>query len=248
MDANDDDESKKQKMYLALSDCYYNLQKEFDQHWSFLDKADTIVEKAKAGLQEMAELIKNKFMNKQGKESEMDAVEKKKFEDEIASLNAKVKEFTEEKEEQNKLALEAQAKANDERIRSQVKEFMESDENKGLKKKLEDMKFDVIAFNLIKTTPEIEFSDGKKSVFDILKGFVKELPKPDFKEARLAKDEIDLAKKYSKGKGIFKPEDFQEIQKAHKYFDEHKADYKNFTEQQALASILLDAGLKKITL
>jgi len=64
LEANEDDEDKRQKIYLVLSDCYYHLQDEIKMHFDFLEKAESIVEKKQNSLKQMVEAIKNKLFVK----------------------------------------------------------------------------------------------------------------------------------------------------------------------------------------
>jgi hypothetical protein len=261
-DADDDD--KKNKLGLAISDCYYALQKECDLHFAFLDKAESIASKPMDELREMVRKIKTFVQNKtgtsqSGKESVMDEKQKQEF----AELQAKVKEqdakilsFAEEKK-----ALEAKATADaqaaeaqkkkdvETRVEGQLKEFREELVKAGYPvKKLEDEGVLALAKQLL-TANELEFGEGKKKApMEILKGLVEGTAKvntgiefSDDQELVNVADVIGVDRKL--------PVDaagLRKIQFCEQHYQKHLEEFKGVDHKVALARILRDVQNGKI--
>jgi len=219
--SDSDDETKGQRMYLALSDCYSEISEEIGQHLAFVKKLDSAEDKGeyseiKGKLVELAQKI---FKSKNRKEQEeMDAQKQKEYEDKIAALNAQVKEFAEAKEKADKEKADAEAKAADDKIRAEVKEFCEKE--KLNTKKAEDAKVQDVLYAAAKVSPEFyestktailafakteavptgispEFGkdvkpDGRPEVFKNAEKYVADHPK-EFAELKSAQEKINRA-------------------------------------------------------
>lgn len=241
---DEDDEEDLQECMNALYSCYASVGEVLRKHYSFLEKTDSIAERFQAKGNEMAAKFKEIIHKLKRKESPVDAVAEKKYQDEIAEHKAKIIEF------QKKELLASDAKA-DEALKSQIAEFVASPENKAIQSILKDMKFEEMAFSLAKANAQLEFSSGeKKSTLDVLKGLVARIPRPELKETEFAKD-VDKVKQFGRGSKAGLPVNMDHIalvEKAHKYLADHQAQYKECTQAEAISRILIDAGMKKITL
>ena len=138
-----DDDVIKQRMGLALSDCYAEIQQEISLHFAFVEKLDSVDEAQESEMSEhksrLVELA-NKIMGrtKRKEQDAMDTAKIKEFEDKIAAQEAKIKEFA----EKERVAAEAKAKAEqdaaDEKLRTEIKEFCEALRKEGKYVKADD--------------------------------------------------------------------------------------------------------------
>jgi hypothetical protein len=169
-----DDETKKSRMNLALSDCYNEIQSEIGLHFSFMNKVEKIEEEKnnftekKSMLTLFAEKISQRKQRKE--QADMDAEKEKQLNETIEGLQKKVTEFTEllDKEKADKLAIELEAA--DKVLRSEIAQFCEKNE---LSTKLhKDMKLEELMFNVAKVQQTVEFGIQKKPLIDVLKDIV----------------------------------------------------------------------------
>lgn len=180
---------KQQRMNLALSDCYSEISNEIGEHFSFIKKIEDMEEKGeyseiKGRLVELAQKI---FRTKERKEQDaMDAQKQKEYEDKIAALDAQVKEFSAAKEKFDKEKADAEARAADEKLKGDIKEFC--DKNNLNTKKAEDAKVQDVLYGAAKVSAEF-FESTKSAILAFAKAdavtpgvspeFAKEQPKPD---------------------------------------------------------------------
>ena len=169
------DEADKDKLF----SCVWNLQNdligELQLHADFITKVEQIEEgqenySDKNGFKEFVEKIKTLF-NKGKEKDEMDAKEKKEYQDKIDALELKVKEFADKEfalAEEKRIADEEKAKADalakDEQLKEEIKTFCDNaiKENKMTPAIRE--KDEPIMFNLGKTSPEALKSFQEKYV------------------------------------------------------------------------------------
>jgi len=205
-----EDEIKRQRVYLALSDCYTELQTLTGTHFAFMEKAESVMDKLKKKAMEMQEKL---FTNK-GKESIMDEKQKAEFAEQQAEFNRQKAEFAEQqtalKSEQDKIDAQKAEFAEKARIEAEqaidtaVAEFKEDLVKKNYPvKKMEEQGVFVLAKNLLKQE-EIEFSEGDKQVkskpIDVLKSLVENFSPvatgTEFEEQQKIVSAGELAKEY----------------------------------------------------
>lgn len=177
-----DSDTKRDRMYLALSDCYNEITSEIGLHFAFLEKVEQITKtemsEFKTRLKEFADRI---FKNNKQKEADaMDAAKEKEFTDKITALETTVKEFADQKKKAEDeaaaavaKAAEDAAKAADDKLRADVKEFCEK---QGLAtKKMDELHLQDALFAVAKVQGVLEFGEVKLSPLDLMKGVLAEM-------------------------------------------------------------------------
>lgn len=252
--ADVDDDTKRQRVELAISDCYGEVNNAKYQHFAMVEGAETITEKIKKKLSEM----KEQFTTKR-KESIMDL---KEFKEKEAELAKKQTEFAEQqaalKAQQDALAAEKAAvdakqaefaekerKEADAKLDTQVSEFKEDLIKKGYPvKKMEEQGFFAVAKNLLKAE-EIEFKEEgkdavKKKPFEVLAGVVANFtPTPsgtEFDEKGEIKSASALAKEYNIG-GMVDLKKMETLQFVEMYAEKHADKIPGQTKAQKRAHV-----------
>ena len=253
LSSNDEYEEILTNSLNALWELVNDVTEELREHKAFCDKLEGLegqdtesMSKTEPILTEWVKKFKS-FLNILPKGEDMDAKQEQAYKDQLAEKDAKLAEFAKKEQEAAELKLAAEKKAAEDALRAEIAAFCKSDENKLIAKKLEDMHFEEFAFSILKDRKEIEFSGGQKlNMFDILKGLVANMAKPVMGETEFAKD-VELGKKYA-GKKPVRVEDLKVLEGAHKYLEAHRTEFSGKTDQEAISSILILAGTKKITL
>lgn len=244
--ADTDEETKKTRINLALTDCYSETRKEVDGHFSFVDKVEKMEEKGeqeyssvKTRLIELAQKIMHRKSRKEQKE--MDAKLEQEYKDKITALETQLSEFAEAK----RIADEAKAKADaefaeaeavkaDNALRAEINQFCE--ENKLNTKKMEDLKIQDLMFNMAKANTSIEFNEGENKVTktnleifkEIAKGFVT-APAGESKEfTEQPKENLSV------------------IEFAEKHYNDNKNKFEGLNKKQAISKILIDITTGKL--
>lgn len=208
-----DDEQKRDKCCRMIWDCCNEMQNEINLHFHFLDKAETIVEKKKAGLKEMVERLVTKLtITKQRKESpNMDDKQKLEFDEAKKTLETEKLALAEAQKTLDAQKKEVEAKQTEFaekekqekalKVKAQVEQFREELKGKNYPiKKMEEQGIFALAEQLL-SQEAIEFGEKKekKAPIDILKSLTdsfKPVPvESEFKEETI-KTFGDLAKEY----------------------------------------------------
>ena len=170
---------KQQRMYLAVSDCYSEIQSEIDEHFAFIKKIEDMEEKSeysehKGRLIELAQKI---FSTKKRKEQDaMDATKEKELTEKIAELEAQNKEFAEAKAKADADALAAKEKADaelkaaeekaaDDKLKAEIKDFCEK--NKLNTKLMDDLHIQEVMFAAAKANASLEFGEKKATLLQM---------------------------------------------------------------------------------
>lgn len=254
--ATDDDDDKKQKIGLALSDCYYSCQKELDMHFAFIDKAETITGQEHGTTTNMMEKIKRLFsFNHSRKEStDMDDKVILKFQEEQAKLRAELealkaadaKRQTEFQEAETRRSTEVLL-VTDARLRTEISEFIEAQGKLGRSpNKLREMKVDELMFRLAKETQPVNLAEGKTTTMvDLFKSVVGMIPAAQFGETKgFAPSVVATAHRFGTPSTAGKVDEMgaMRVTFAENYLEQHKSEekYKRLSRPQALSSILVE--------
>jgi hypothetical protein len=172
-----DNDTKRQRMDLALSDCYCEISKELGMHFAFMEKVEQITKSEMsefgAKLREFADHLFNNHKRKEA--ADMDALKEKELNDKIAEQAAQLAEFAEAKKKAEDEAVAATAKATadaekaaDDKLRGEIREFCEKG---GLAtKKMDDLHLQDALFAVAKAQGVLEFGEVKATPFDLVKG------------------------------------------------------------------------------
>ena len=265
MQADEDNESKRQKCNLAVSDCYYNVSKIVNQHFEYVEKSESVLTKVASALAEMVEkLMRSKQTTNQNKEVDMTQQEFTEAEAKLntqkaeldaqkaalatqqAAIDTKAAEFA----EADKVRKAAEAKAAGEHVDAQVLAFKEELKTAGYPvKKMEEQGVFGLAKTLL-TSNELQFGEEKKKPFDILKGLVQSF-KPittgtEFKEETV-KSLNDTAKAIGMPAGTsFSMEGLAKVQFAEQYLAKHNAEIPGSDAKEKLAFVMTKVMLGEI--
>lgn len=177
-----DDDVKQSRMNLALSDCYNEISNQIGMHFAFLEKVEQITQtelgEFKGKLKEFADRI---FKNNKQKEADaMDAAKEKELNDKILALTAQVTEFTDAKKKAEDEAAAVVAKAADDKLRGEIKEFCEK---QGLAtKQMDDLHLQDALFAVAKAQGTLEFGETKTTAIDVVKSVLAGLKAPKVEE------------------------------------------------------------------
>jgi hypothetical protein len=231
-----------------LMECYSHVAEEINEHFDF---SDHLEELEKNGM--FAEIKKKliKVFNLSRKESIMDEKQLKEFqekqtalENEKKALETQVSEF----KEKERLAAEAKEKARVEKADAGILAFKEklTAEKYPVAKMEEDGVF-ALGKQLLLSS-DLAFGEGKKkSPMDVLRGLIANYPKVDTSVSEFA-DDTSLARKQKVTTTPVRVADLQFVEKAYLYLDKHKDEFKELSQQEALASVLTKAMRKEIIL
>jgi len=213
-----DEDTKKTRCSLALSDCSSEIYSIVNMHWMFLDKLENVEEHQEAEMSEKKKwLVQFKELFTKRKESkDVDAKQQKEYEDKISALDTQIKEFQERdrvakeaKEKTDAEALQAVEKVKAETLTADVKTFCDKavEENRMTPAMRE--KDEPIMLSLGKTSPEVLKSFQEKYTNKIVPlGEVKVIDANQTKDTR---PEVFVnAEQYVKDH----PQEFSDIQDA----------------------------------
>lgn len=176
LSSEEDDEAKMQKCSLAVYDCYNACCAELGLHSAFIEKGESIMEKAKSALNDLKEKFSKKLDIPQStrKESiDMDEKILKELRDEIAGLKSQVTTLATEKQALQTQFAEGEKKRTDDTVEQRVTEFREQLTKEGYPTaKMDAEGVFALARQLLRSA-EIELAEGKKkSPMEILGSLV----------------------------------------------------------------------------
>jgi hypothetical protein len=245
-----EDDVKQSRMYLAVSDCYTEIQSEIDQLFTFLEKVEDLEEKSESEMSEhkgrLIELAQKIFKTKQRKEQEsMDAAREKEYTQKIAELEAENKEFAEAKAKADadakaladKAALDlkaAEEKVADDKLKSEIKDFCEK--NKLNTKKMDDLHLQDVMFATAKANQTLEFGDKKQTLLESLQAIAVNIA-PGVQPG-------DMNKEFA----VEKDDDTRPevIKRAEKYVKDHPKEFAGKAPAEALSWALTQHGNRAI--
>lgn len=239
----------------ALNAAYCDAMEAVRDHFTFTEKAESILQGLKSKTAEMADKAKDMLAGMLLHLKTKPIHESKSHTEEIPDMgattqeqDAKVLELSEKiktLEAEKKALADKQAadaaKAADDRIRADVASFMDSLKTKGYPtKKLEELHVSDMLFQLAKANATVEYGEKKeqKPIAELFKSLLGDLPKPVEGEIpELAKDLVEYAAQ-KKLSGKMKQRDVQILQFAEKYAADHKDEFKGLDERQATAQAI----------
>jgi hypothetical protein len=184
-------------------------------------------------LREFADRLSELIFGKQtqSKESDMDQMERRRYEDMIATLEKRVREFSEKQK-----AIEQ--KAQDEKLRADIREYCEK--KKLNSNKMKELKLEDALFNIAKTQGVVEFSEAKKSTLEAIQGVLDAIGVGGPSEGELSA---------FKGKDPSASHGATLISAAREYADKHLGDiFKGIEVQEAVSRAIKMHATGKIDL
>lgn len=213
-----DEDTRRGRVNLAFCDLDSEMYNTIGMHFTAMQKLENLEEHAETEMSEKNGKIK-KFFTKftHGKENNVDATKEKEYQDKIIALEIQNKEFA----EKERIATEAQAKADaealkakndaaDETLRTEIKTFCEDTCKTSGKSMsfIEDLKIPDLMFGIAKAQGTIEFGEGdkkeNKTLLAVFQDVLTKLPgvqfgeMPGFENKSEAKPRpmLELAKEY----------------------------------------------------
>jgi hypothetical protein len=234
---NVDGATKKSRISLAVFDLNSELCCIKDSHFNFEDKLSGIgtekeLSEKKSWLIELAEKITNK--NKRKEQDQMEKEQEVKYQQEIAELKAKNKEFADKEIAAKEQKDIADKKYAEDALLVKVQQFCT--ENKLDTKKHKELNIEGILFAAAKVQSEVEFAGAdskveKKPLLEVLQTAMKafQLPQP-------IKGNMDKEFAEAETKGQDKRSEL--VQKVDKYIETHSAEFSKLSTEQARAKVI----------
>lgn len=239
----DDDDAKKSKMYLAVSDCYYSIQGIMSLHFAFLEKGESIMEKIQSKFSNLVEKLTNKIQVEQSPGKENVDMTSEQQQARILELEAETKKLKDAETLRLAEFAETEKRNKKAKVTKLVADFVAKKVSEGYSAQLlKDMNVESILTALAENETPVELAEGKKAtVVELFEGFFSKIPKAPTtptNDAGLA-ELAEVAEMTNVGGHAVIDTKLKLVQFADKYAKDHRAEFSANLDHEQVRGLVI---------